>query len=52
MVITDDPEPGATIDEGLKLAVTPDGRPETDSATDELNGPVRVEVMLDVPDAL
>ena len=34
------PVPGAAIDVGLKLAVTPDGIPETDNATAALNPPV------------
>jgi hypothetical protein len=37
------PLPGAAIDVGLKLAVTPLGRPEIESATDELN-PFETEV--------
>lgn len=37
------PLPGAAIDDGLKLAVTPPGRPEIERATDELN-PLETEV--------
>lgn len=37
------PLPGAAIDAGLKLAVTPLGRPEIERATDELN-PLETEV--------
>ena len=33
------PLPGAGIEAGLKLAVTPDGRPEAESETAELNPP-------------
>ena len=46
------PEPGAAIDAGLKLAVTPDGRPETDRATAELNPPetaVETVVVAELP---
>jgi hypothetical protein len=50
IVNVDDPDPGAMIDVGLKLALAPDGKPETESAIDELNGPERVEVMLDEPE--
>lgn len=37
------PLPGAAIDVGLKLAVTPLGSPDMESATDELN-PLETEV--------
>jgi hypothetical protein len=41
------PLPGAAIELGLKLAVTPVGRPEADSDTAELKPPVRVvEIVL------
>lgn len=33
------PEPGAAIELGLKLPVTPEGRPVADNATAELNPP-------------
>ena len=50
IVIVEEPEPGAVIDDGLKLAVAPDGNPETENATLELNGPERFEVITDVPE--
>jgi hypothetical protein len=37
-----DPEPGAKIVEGAKLAVKPVGSPLTDSATCELNPPLKL----------
>jgi hypothetical protein len=40
------PDPGAAIDTGLKLAVTPLGSPLADSATALLNPPARVDVMV------
>jgi hypothetical protein len=41
------PLPGAAIELGLKLAVTPDGRPETERDTAELNPPVTaVEIVV------
>jgi hypothetical protein len=42
IVIVELPLPGAAIVAGLKLAVTPEGRPETDSDTEALNPPVMV----------
>jgi hypothetical protein len=42
------PLPGAAIEPGLKLAVTPVGRPEADSDTAELKPPVS-EVEMAVP---
>jgi len=33
------PLPGAAMEVGLKLAVTPDGRPDTESESAELNPP-------------
>lgn len=44
------PLPGAAIDAGLKPAVTPAGRPEADSATEELNPPLTVVEMVELPD--
>lgn len=44
------PLPGAAMEAALKLAVTPVGNPETDSATAELKPPVTVVVIVDVPD--
>jgi len=47
--IVDDPDPGATIDVGLKLTVTPVGWPEADNPIAELNPPVTAVVIVDVP---
>lgn len=44
-----EPEPGAAIEAGLKLAVTPDGTPVAESATLELNEPVIVVVTTAYP---
>src|SRR6266550_1841475 len=49
IVKVDEPEPGAAIEAGLKLAVVPAGRPEVDSETKELKSPERVEVTIDDP---
>ncbi len=43
------PEPGAAMDVGLKLTVTPEGWPEADSAIAELKPPETAVVMVDVP---
>lgn len=46
------PLPGAAIDAGFKLAVTPDGDPETDSDTAELKpatAALDIVVLPDVP---
>jgi hypothetical protein len=46
------PLPGAAIDAGLKLAVTPVGNPEAESDTAELNPPlivVEIVVLPEVP---
>ena len=43
------PDPGAAIDDGLKLTDTPDGCPDADNATAELKPLLPVEVMVDVP---
>ena len=48
----DDPEPGAAIEEGLKLAVTPEGRPDADRETAESKLPETVEVMEVEPELL
>ena len=41
------PLPGAAIDAGLKLAVTPTGKPEAESDTAELNPPLTdVEIVV------
>lgn len=44
------PLPGAPIDAGLKLAVTPAGRPEADSEIAELNPPVTLVEIVVLPD--
>ena len=48
-VNVDVPEPGAGMDAGLKLAVTPEGKPVTDKATAELNPPETAVVIFEVP---
>ena len=48
-VKVDVPEPGAAMDVGLKLAVTPVGMPLADNATAELNPPETAVVMVDEP---
>ena len=49
-VIVDFPDPGAAMDEGLKLTVTPDGRPDADNAIAALKPPETVAVILEVPE--
>ena len=49
IVMVEVPEPGAAIDAGLKLTVTPAGWPEADKDTAELKPPATVEVIVDVP---
>ena len=49
MVIVEDPEPGAAIEVGLKLTVTPLGWPVADNAIAELNPPETAVVIVDVP---
>jgi hypothetical protein len=49
-VIVELPLPGAAIDAGLKLAVTPEGRPEVDNEIAELNPPLTVVEMVLLPD--
>jgi len=49
MVIVDVPEPGAAIDVGLKVTVTPVGWPLALKATAELKPPETVVVILEVP---
>ena len=44
------PLPGAAIDVGLKLAVTPDGNPEAVSETAELKPPLTLVVIVLVPE--
>lgn len=48
-VIVEVPEPGAAIEVGLKLTVTPEGWPVALSATAELKPPLTVEEMVEVP---
>ena len=48
--IVDVPEPGAAIDEGLKVTVTPDATPVADNAIDELNPPETVVVISTLPE--
>lgn len=48
-VNVDDPEPGAAIDDGLKLTVTPEGCPLADNATAELNPPLTVVEIVELP---
>lgn len=43
------PEPGAAIDAGLKLTVTPVGAPDAVRATAELNPPATAVVTVEVP---
>lgn len=49
-VIVELPLPGAAIDAGLKLAVTPEGRPEADNEIAELNPPLTVVEIVLLPD--
>ena len=49
MVIVDVPEPGAAIDVGLKLTVTPVGWPLALNAIAELRPPETVVVIVEVP---
>jgi hypothetical protein len=49
MVMVDVPEPGAGMDAGLKLTVTPAGWPVADKATAELNPPETVTVRVAEP---
>ncbi len=49
MVIVDVPEPGAAMDAGLKLTVTPVGWPLALKATAESKPPETVVVIVDVP---
>ena len=44
MVATEDPEPGAAMDVGLKLTVTPVGRLLAERATAALNPPATLEL--------
>ncbi len=49
MVIVELPAPGAGIVCGLKLTVTPEGRPEADSVMSALNPPLIAVVMVEFP---
>jgi hypothetical protein len=49
MVMVDVPEPGAAMDGGAKLTVTPVGWPVADKATAELNPPETEVVTVDEP---
>ena len=44
------PLPGAAMEAGLKLAVTPAGNPEADNATAELKPPLTVVEIVELPD--
>ena len=48
-VIVDVPEPGAAMDVGLKLTVTPAGWPVADKATAELKPPETAVVIVEAP---
>ena len=50
IVRADDPEPGAAMDDGLKLAVAPEGRPLADNETAELKPPVTDVVIAEFPE--
>jgi hypothetical protein len=50
-VRVEDPEPGAVMDVGLKVAVTLLGTPLAESATAELNAPTIVVLIVEVPEA-
>jgi hypothetical protein len=43
------PEPGAAMEDGLKLTVTPDGAPDAVRATAELNPPETAVVIVELP---
>jgi len=43
------PEPGAAIEVGLRVAVTPVGAPETERETAELNPPYTLVVIVELP---
>jgi hypothetical protein len=49
-VKVEEPEPGAAIVEGLKLALTPEGSPEADRDTAELKPPDSVVDTVELPD--
>jgi hypothetical protein len=49
IVMVELPEPGAAMDAGLKLTVTPAGWPVADKATAELNPPEMATPIVEVP---
>jgi len=51
-VKVEEPEPGAAIDDGLKLALTPDANPDAESEIEELNDPDIVVDTVELPDVL
>ena len=44
------PLPGAAMEAGLKLAVTPAGKPEADKETAELKPPLTVVEIVELPE--
>src|SRR5579863_5451311 len=50
IVMVEDPEPGAVIEPGLKLTVTPAGCPEADKVMAESKLPVTLVVIVDCPE--
>jgi len=48
--IVDAPEPGAAMLTGVKLALTPDGRPDADRVMAELKLPETAVVIVEVPE--
>ena len=48
-VMVELPEPGAAMEVGLNVTVTPDGWPDEDKPIAELNPPETVVVIVDVP---
>src|SRR5947207_6269809 len=50
IVSEDEPEPGAGMGAGLKFAVAPEGSPLADNATEELNPPETVAVIVELPE--
>ena len=50
MVMIELPLPGAAIEVGLKLAVTPVGRPEAERETAELNPPLTLAEIVLLPE--
>jgi hypothetical protein len=50
IVMLDEPAPGAAIDDGLKLAVAPEGSPEAERLTTELKTPVTEVDIVELPE--